>query len=296
MRLDHVTDGECLSTRATWGLAGLLTGITLPLLATLPWCSRLPNDEIQIALVPLGDVRALAQDASESSSEREVEAAKADDPRPRTFLEPNVADEDGAPAFVHVSEEDMPLRVAVAAPPLPPSDGSRRDAREAAMAAVRLWELAISPHLPWFRIEFVEKDRTAAVQIRSRRRIGGDIVGLGHIVPRVEGGRLYVGGFIEIEVTNSVFYTRDWVKLIVAHEFGHVLGLKHCLDCESVMNYSSETRERVMVTNLDVATLLDLVSRPSGFRVDGHPMRSLLARGWLVPEEADPSSIDPASP
>ena len=58
--------------------------------------------------------------------------------------------------------------------------------------------------------------------------------------------------------------TIDQVRRLVAHEFGHVLGLGHCLDCDSAMNYSWATRERVLVTDLDVQTFLELVEIPNG--------------------------------
>ena len=55
----------------------------------------------------------------------------------------------------------------------------------------------------------------------------------------------------------------------VAHEFGHCLGLRHCLDCDSAMNYSWGTRDRILVTDYDVQTLHALMSRPNGLRTDG---------------------------
>ena len=54
------------------------------------------------------------------------------------------------------------------------------------------------------------------------------------------------------------------VQPLVAHEFGHVLGLGHCLDCDSAMNYSWHTRQRVLVTEADVQTFLLLISEPNG--------------------------------
>jgi predicted Zn-dependent protease len=61
----------------------------------------------------------------------------------------------------------------------------------------------------------------------------------------------------------------------VAHEFGHVLGLSHCLDCDSVMSYDWQTRGRTFVTELDVLTFRALMQQPNGFRVDGRPLGSL---------------------
>jgi hypothetical protein len=66
--------------------------------------------------------------------------------------------------------------------------------------------------------------------------------------------------------------------LLVAHEFGHTLGLGHCLDCDSAMNYSWETRERTVVTEVDVRTILALYGLPNGTRSDGTLMIPLRKR------------------
>ena len=55
------------------------------------------------------------------------------------------------------------------------------------------------------------------------------------------------------------------VSLLIAHEFGHVLGLGHCLDCDSAMNYSWATRGRIYVTELDIRTFLALVAQTNSF-------------------------------
>jgi hypothetical protein len=212
---------------------------------------------------------------------------------PDGYLQPNVADADGAPGFVHVTESDMPLVVALPKPGLAPAYASRAEGREAAVEGIRSWETALRPALPWFRIEFVEKDPAAAVQVRWKRRIAGEFGGIGGIGWRVEGGRLRVGGSLEVEMANSTLFTCDWIARLVAHEFGHVLGLGHCHECESVMNYAYEARERV--TALDVATFVALTRRRSGQRVDGRPMQALLAVGWTPErglEAAGPESSE----
>lgn len=68
----------------------------------------------------------------------------------------------------------------------------------------------------------------------------------------------------------------DEVELLAAHDFSHVLGLGHCLDCDSIMSYSWQTLERRLVSPSDEQTLLDLLAKPNATRVDGSP---LLAEG-----------------
>jgi len=63
--------------------------------------------------------------------------------------------------------------------------------------------------------------------------------------------------------------TADDLRRLVAHEFGHAHGLQHGLDCDSFMNYSLETRDRVLVTDLDVRTFDALARLPNGQRADG---------------------------
>ena len=79
------------------------------------------------------------------------------------------------------------------------------------------------------------------------------------------GSTLMVGGAMEISTTPSNFQTLDIdeIGLLAAHEFGHVLGLRHCLECDSAMNYAWHTRDRIVVTELDVRTFLALVAQPN---------------------------------
>jgi hypothetical protein len=197
-----------------------------------------------------------------------------------TYLAPNVEDVDGAPGFLHVTEADMPLVVSIGHPPTPPRDGSRADARRVAIEAMQQWEQAIARRVPWFRLEFVEENPSAAVQVTWRRRMLGSWGGFGGLRWEAGPDGVRVGGGMEISTTPAGTIDASRLeladlRLIVAHEFGHVLGLMHCLDCDSAMNYAWETTGRVLVTDVDVATFLALLAQPNGTRVDGRRLRLL---------------------
>jgi hypothetical protein len=193
---------------------------------------------------------------------------------PGDFLEPNAEDVDGAPAYIHFTPEDMPLRVSVQLPKLAARYASREQTDAAVVDGIKSWETAIQPALPWFRVEIVRGDPDASIQVEWKTRITGDASGRGGIGWQIDGGRLRARGSFEYATKPcpeiSCQLDIGLLKLVVIHEFGHTLGLRHCLSCNSAMSYSFETRERILITALDVRTIRALTSCRTG-RADGKP-------------------------
>jgi hypothetical protein len=146
-----------------------------------------------------------------------------------------------------------------------------------------LWEKAIQRELPWFALEIVRDDETAEVQVDWKTRMVGSAAGRGGIQWRVRDGVLRVTGSFEYATKSCLHWDchldLDQLRYLVAHEFGHTLGLLHCLDCDSAMNYSWQTIGRTFVSELDVRTIVALYAIPNGTRADGTPLIPLRERG-----------------
>ncbi|MCP3985524.1 MAG: tetratricopeptide repeat protein [bacterium] len=228
-----------------------------------------PDEIAAVAFAPGADMRdpvetqstgsAPAASGARTSLISNSEPAVVDDTG--TYLKPNITLDDGTPGYAHVTEADMPWIVAIGYPREGAKYASREMTRRSAIAAMQMWEEAIQPHLPWFKLAFVEDDPHAPVQIEWKRRINGPWAGFGGMSLGRLGDVVRIGGRMEISTTPGRFnrLSADEISLLVAHEFGHILGLGHCLDCDSAMNYSWHTKERVIVTDLDVQTFLALV-------------------------------------
>lgn len=243
-----------------------------------PVTVRRPHEGVAVD-VTLPESHASAQEAPRAPKEH--------------YLQANTEDADGMAATVRFAEPDMPLRVYVDAPRRPALRASGAATRAAVMDGVRVWEQALQPAHPWFRIAFVDDESEAQIRIRWKRRLGGNLLGQGAIGWVLENGALRVEGRLEYTTQRcegadlECLLDADDLRLVVAHEFGHALGLGHCLDCDSIMSYSFETRDRVLVTELDVRTFGVLSAVPNGLRSDG---RVLGAPAAEAPSGSGPSA------
>ena len=221
----------------------------------------------------LGNSTAPAPEAATPESDARAEAKPVLVIETDGFLAPNATDVDGTPAYVHYPRERMPIRVSVELPRLAALNASREKTDAAVIDGIRLWETAIQRALPWIALEIVRDDPRADIQVDWKTRVVGSASGYGGIGWRVKDGTLHVTSSFEYATkpcNHPVCQLElDQLRFLVAHEFGHTLGLLHCLDCDSAMNYSWETIERTRVTEIDVRTIKALYEIPNGTRVDG---------------------------
>jgi matrixin len=198
------------------------------------------------------------------------------------FLAPNTQDLSGAPAYVHFTPEDMPLRVNVELP----LQGARYNSREvtdaAVVGALRSWEAAARSVLPWFRLEIVRGDREAApIHVSPKKSLADDALARGGISWTIGDGRVRARGWLEYATGRcDELYCQvdlDALTRAVTHEFGHTLGLGHCAGCDSVMSDAWKTATAPRITDVDLATLRALYALPNGSLAGGAPMDALPA-------------------
>lgn len=198
------------------------------------------------------------------------------------FLAPNAEDVDGTPMYVHYTADDMPLQVDVQLPKLAARYASREQTDAAVVGAIQEWAKKIQSVVPWFALEIVRGAKDPDIVVEWKTRITGEAAGWGGTEWTIQDGRLRVRGHLQY-ATKPCLEIRCQLELgeltlLVTHEFGHTLGLGHCLDCDSAMNYSWETRERVFITEVDLQTIAALYRMPNGTRVDGKLAKGLRAK------------------
>jgi tetratricopeptide (TPR) repeat protein len=163
-------------------------------------------------------------------------AAAAAQPRPvaeiaksELYLEPNATDREGKPMFVHFTERDMPLRVSIALPDTPATDGSAAQTRDAATQGIREWEGAVRRVLPWFNLAIEDDEPSAGAggldptPARLRCRLRRDQLDESGTEPRTR-RRHSVDPTAQIPEARSL----GQVYANAVHAFGGALGLGYC--------------------------------------------------------------------
>lgn len=99
------------------------------------------------------------------------------------------------------------------------------------------------PHFSRLRLEFVERDDEAPVQVLGKWRVVGPWSAFGGPSHEIRRNCIRMAGRIQLTVRASVesHLTVAEIHGMAAQEFGHVLGLEHCLRCDSMMNDQGRT-------------------------------------------------------
>ncbi len=215
--------------------------------------------------------KALVESAPAKSAEAAPAAGAArkvgEVPPSQLYLEPNARDSSGRPVYVHFGEKDMPLRVALGPVDTPASDGDAAETWRAAAAGIEAWEGPVRSLLPWFRLEVVETDPSAQVQVEWRKRPRGYSGGFGEI--RAGAGEPpKVTAAIVLSTqplpTPESRLTLGEVHVNAMHAFGGALGLGYCWECDSLRSMNWLDRKDFAPTDTDLRTLEALTKKQSG--------------------------------
>lgn len=212
-------------------------------------------------------LRKLAEDPTAQRTQAPVALI----PHERLYLEPNARDASGAPIFLHFDPALVPLRVSVALPETPASDGSAEQTRDAAIAGMREWETAIRRIRPDFRLDFGRDDAGAPIQVTWSDRPPGYSGGSGTVEAVVVDGVTRTEGRVILAakplpgrgetLSLAAVYTH------AVHAFGGALGLGYCQQCDSVRSMGWMLRDgAARPTDVDLRTLEALLAKPNGER------------------------------
>ena len=186
------------------------------------------------------------------------------------YLEPNARDREGRPIYVHWSERDMPLRVALPLPDEPATDGDEKETRDAAAQGIRAWESALAHTFPWFRVQIVDEDPNAQVQVVWARRPRSYSAGFGEIRLDESGPEPRTRATMTLSTqpvpTADAKLDLGFVHAHAVHAFGGALGLGYCWECDSVRSMDWLEAGRLEPSDADVRTLQALAALPNGKR------------------------------
>jgi hypothetical protein len=286
MRISHRTDSRLTGVDSSWrtALAGLLP-LSIALSCGTPSIEPrhreveppLGSREYLTAAAERHDGPELARgleaahDPKRASGSDAPEIAEID--AERLYLEPNVVDVDGTPAYVHFTERDMPLTVSVPLPESSAVDSTTEETRRAAISGFEAWAYAIRRIHPWFELDVREEHPDPDIRVRWSRRPRGYLPARGTIGYRIEAGALRVTGEIVLSTqpipAQSARVSAGQLRVHAMHALGSALGLPDCRRCDSMMSLAWLRRDAFRVTDLDLRTLQALTQKPNGLRVDG---------------------------
>jgi len=202
----------------------------------------------------------------------------------------NVRDADGTIAFLHFRPSDMPIVVEIPRPAYPPFGGSGEEALEALASGFEAWRVALAGRAPWLEFDVATQQERPDARVtwtfdRSSKR---DFVRAAASDPARPKPALKIP--LSTGAPRTQTFNLDWLRRASLYIAGAVLGLGAVEEDEAVMNgiwlMGQLDGSSLAPTDADVEAFCALYAQPSGFRIDGVPMQSLVDEGWR-PEPRD---------